>query len=340
MKTLEIQKNISLKSYNTFGLEVYADFFCHIFSTSQLLDVLHQTHFRDTPKLVLGGGSNLLLTKHFRGLVLRIEIGGISVLSEDDHHVLLKVGAGVIWHQVVLYAVERGWSGLENLSLIPGTVGAAPIQNIGAYGAELKDVFHTLEAVEISSGKTIVFNKEMCQFDYRNSIFKNQYKNQFIITSVVLRLNKKEVCNVNYGAIKSLLREKQLQPTPKNISDLVIEIRQQKLPDPKKVGNSGSFFKNPKIPKHQFETLKTNFPNIVGYLVSENIVKVSAGWLIERAGFKGKKIGNTGTYDKQALVLVNHGGATGMEILHLSEQIQVCVRQMFAIELEREVHLI
>lgn len=340
MHTPQIQHNISLKPYNTFGIDVQARFFCAIDSIEVLHSVLQNSEYQNIKKLILGGGSNVLLTQDFEGLVLYIQIKGIETVQEDENSIFLRFGAGVNWHQAVLFTIEKGLGGIENLSLIPGTVGAAPIQNIGAYGVELKDVFETLEAIEIATGKVTIFDKNACQFGYRSSVFKNELKGKYIITSVILKLQKNPVFNISYGTITSLLKEKNLKPSPKSISEVVTQIRESKLPNPDKIGNSGSFFKNPEIPTAQFETLKNQFPNIIGYPITNDYMKVPAGWLIEQTGIKGKRFGNTGTYEKQALVLVNHGGAKGQEVLDFSKKIQEMVHEKFGIQLEREVNVI
>jgi len=340
MTKSQIQSQVSLKSLNTFGVEAKAKFFYRVQHLTEIQNILQDSTFINMPFLILGGGSNLLLTQNFEGLALQIDIQGIEKIRETENCVFLRFGAGVNWHSAVLYTIKRGLGGLENLSLIPGTIGAAPIQNIGAYGVELKDVFESLEAVEITTGKCHTFTSSDCQFGYRNSIFKQELKGKFIITSVVLRLSKNPEFNISYGAIQSKLESYGKNISPKTISDAVIEIRESKLPDPAKIGNSGSFFKNPTIPNTQLESLKTQFPNIIGYSVSESETKIPAGWLIEQTGIKGKRFGNTGTYEKQALVLVNHGEATGKEILGFSKKVQQLVFEKFGIQLEREVNVI
>lgn len=294
-----------------------------------------------TPSLVLGGGSNLLLTQDLAGTVLKMEIPGFELINEDEHHFYVKVGAGQNWHQFVLQCIENNWAGVENLSLIPGNVGTAPMQNIGAYGIEIKDVFHELEAYLIEDKCYETFDLSTCNFGYRESIFKGQLKNKAVIASVTFKLKKEPVFNTSYGAIEAELQRMGVQDLSiKAVSDAVIAIRQSKLPDPKKIGNSGSFFKNPEIETNQFEKLKTEFPNIVGYKVGDSTTKVAAGWLIEQAGFKGKNYGNYGVHDKQALVLVNYGGATGQQVFDLSEEIIEAVNDKYGIKLQREVNVI
>lgn len=291
--------------------------------------------------MVLGGGSNVLFTRGFTGVIAKNEIKGISIEKETEEDVLVAVGSGENWHQFVLWCVERGYGGIENLSLIPGTVGAAPMQNIGAYGVELKQVFHSLEAYEIQSGKTATFFKEDCHFDYRYSVFKGELKNRFIITKVFFYLSKKPEFNTSYGAIEETLEEMKIQElTLKAISQAVINIRQSKLPDPIDIGNAGSFFKNPIIEKIHFEALETEFPNAKGYPVEKDQVKIPAAWLIENAGWKGYRDGDIGVHDKQALVLVNHGGGRGKDLYLLSKKIIGSVEGKFGISLEREVNVV
>jgi UDP-N-acetylmuramate dehydrogenase len=298
----------------------------------------------DEPVLLLGGGSNMLLTQDFPGLVIQIRILGRRIVQEDADSLVLEAGAGENWHQLVLYAVAQGWGGIENLSLIPGCLGAAPIQNIGAYGVELKDVFVELEAVALADGHVRRFDAAECAFGYRDSVFKQALRGQYAITHVRLRLRKRgHQLATTYGAIADELRAVGIDPATASIADLsaaVIRIRQSKLPDPEVIGNAGSFFKNPEIPRTQYEALQAEFPGIPGYVVSDAVVKVPAGWLIEQAGWKGKRFGNYGVHDKQALVLVNHGGAQGADLLALSSQIMASIQEKFGIALEREVNII
>ncbi len=312
---MKVASRVSLKAYNTFGINSTAQYFAEVSSVAELQELLGDEQWQRTPKLILGGGSNLLFTSHFNGLVIKIGIGGIEVVEENHQEVWIKVGAGENWHQLVIYCIERVWGGIENLSLIPGTVGAAPMQNIGAYGVEIKDVFESLEAVEISIWIVRRFSSDYCYFGYRVCVFKNIYKGQFIITSVVFRLNKQPLLNTSYGAIKEVLVERLGKDnlnsaSIRDVSDAVIHIRQSKLPDPAEIGNAGSFFKNPVVPASKFEALKQEYRNVPGYPVSETEVKVPAGWLIEQAGWKGKRFGEVGVHDRQSLVLVNHGAAT------------------------------
>ncbi len=338
---MTIQENISLKPYNTFGLNAHAKYFTRIGNEDNLIALLSDKTLSTEKQLVLGSGSNILLKGDFDGVVLKNEIFGKEVISETEDKVLVKIGAGENWHQFVLWSLEQGYFGLENLSLIPGTVGASPIQNIGAYGLELKDVFESLEAIEVKTGKKEVFFKKDCNFGYRNSIFKKKYKGQFYITSVTLRLSRKNTVNVSYGAIQKVLTEMELeQITPKAVSDAVIQIRSSKLPNPAVIGNAGSFFKNPAINQSLFQDLQKKFPSLVFYPLANNYFKIPAGWLIEQCGWKGKIVGNTGTYKNQALVIVNHGHATGKEIIDLTEKIENSVLEKFNIKLDREVNIV
>ncbi len=294
--------------------------------------------------LILGGGSNVLLSRDYPGLVIRNNIKGREIVAENEDEVLLKVYSGENWHELVIYCVDRNWGGIENLSLIPGTVGAAPMQNIGAYGVELEQVFHSLEALDLHSFELKAFNKHACAFGYRESVFKKQLKGRYFIYSVTLKLSKKPVINASYGDILALLESQGLNADTagiKDVSEAVIQIRQSKLPDPKELGNSGSFFKNPVIKTDQFISLKKEFPEIKGYDQPESgLVKVPAAWLIEQCGWKGKRIGNTGSHVKQALVLVNYGDAKGQEIWQLAMDIIQSVKLKFGIELEPEVNII
>ena len=284
----------------------------------------------------------MLLCNDYPGLLIRNAIKGLQIVHEDDDHVLLRVYSGESWHETVMYCVERNWGGIENLSLIPGTVGAAPMQNIGAYGVELEQVFDQLEALNLNTLELETFNKTQCAFGYRESVFKRQLKGQYFIYSVTFKLSKKPIIHADYGDIQAILNEKGLSAETagiKDVSDAVIHIRQSKLPDPKVLGNSGSFFKNPQISKEHFEALKLQFPDIKGYPQNDGI-KVPAGWLIEQCGWKGKRVGNTGSHSKQALVLVNYGGATGSEIYQLAQDIIQSVADKFSIQLEPEVNIV
>jgi UDP-N-acetylmuramate dehydrogenase len=334
-----IEQNVSLKPYNTFGLNAQAKLLARVGSVPELQEVLADGKLKDEEHFILGGGSNTLLTRNVDGLVIKNEIDGIVVIEETPSHFMVKSGAGVVWHELVMHCIQNNYAGIENLSLIPGNVGAAPMQNIGAYGVELKDVFHSLEAVEMASGNVETFSSADCQFGYRESVFKRKLKGQFIISSVTLKLSKIPNVNTSYGAIEQELEVMGVSsPTIKEVSQAVINIRKSKLPDPKELGNSGSFFKNPVVPKSKFEELKSQHPNIPGYPAGEN-TKLAAGWLIEQCGWKGKVVGNTGSHAKQALVLVNYGNATGVEVFELSEQIMQSVYDTFGVQLEREVNV-
>ena len=338
---LTIQSNVSLKSYNAFGIDVTTRYLVEVDNDQDIQTLFQLPDIQSLPKLILGGGSNLLLTQDFNGLVIKINIKGIETVKEDQDHVWLRVGAGENWHEFVMYCVERGLGGIENLSLIPGTVGAAPMQNIGAYGVEIKDTFDRLEAVDISTGVKRIFTNADCRFGYRDSVFKNEVKGQYIISNVQFKLDKNPVFHVSYGDIQKTLEQMGVKElTLKAISEAVIKIRRSKLPDPAEIGNAGSFFKNPEIPASQYETLKIEYPNIPGYVINEEIVKVPAGWLIEQCGWKGKRFGNIGVHARQALVLVNYGGGKGLEIKQLSERIQASVEEHFGICLHTEVNFI
>ena len=335
--SMEIKKNTSLKPYNTFGIDVKSSQFVEVDNIQQLEEVLNTT---SQLILVLGGGSNLLFTKDVSGLVIKNNIKGIDIIKESDDDVILKVGSGEVWHHFVLYCIEKGYAGVENMSLIPGSVGASPMQNIGAYGAEVKDVITQVEAYHFKTKKVEIFTNEQCEFGYRTSIFKTSQKENYFITSVTYKLSKKPVINTSYGAIEDELKKMGIaNPSIKDISNAVIHIRNSKLPDPEQVGNAGSFFKNPIISKKEKDLLLTKYPELPCYVAGEDTFKIAAGWLIEKCGWKGKKINNYGVHDKQALVLVNYGGAEGAEIHHLSQQIITSVKQNFGITLEREVNI-
>ena len=335
---MNIEENISLKNYNTFGIDVTAKRFICIDSVYQLQELLKV----EKDIFLISGGSNMLLTKDIEKLVVHIDIKGVSIDQENENEVFLTVNAGENWHEFVLWCVDNNYGGLENLSLIPGNVGTCPIQNIGAYGVEVKNTITKVEALHIETGKLVQFSNEECKFGYRNSIFKNEVKGKYIITSVSFKLTKQNHnFNTSYGAIETELTSKNIaKPNLKNISDAVIAIRKSKLPDPKEIGNSGSFFKNPVITKAHFLTLQKTYPEIPSYIVSENQVKVPAGWLIEKAGFKGKRFGDFGVHKKQALVLVNYNNATGKDIYNLAETIQKEIKSKFEIKLEIEVNVI
>ncbi|WP_020596675.1 UDP-N-acetylmuramate dehydrogenase [Spirosoma panaciterrae] len=340
---LSIQSYVSLKPYNTFRIDASARYWVDISNEDDLQTLLQLAEFLDTPKLILGGGSNVLLCQNFDGLAVKISLQGIQVVREDDTHIYVKAGGGVNWHHLVMYCVDQGYAGIENLSLIPGTVGAAPMQNIGAYGVELEQVFDSLTAVHIQTGHTRTFSHADCAFGYRESVFKRELKGQYIITSVTFRLDKSPTFHTRYGAIQETLAEMGVSEehlTIKAISDAVIQIRQSKLPDPAQIGNAGSFFKNPEIPKSQFDQLKLDYPTLPGYPVNDDFVKVPAGWLIEQAGWKGYRSGDAGVHTKQALVLVNYDKATGNQILALAQHVQESVQEKYGITITPEVNII
>ncbi len=337
---MEIKTHFSLKKYNTFGIEAFANRFVAVQTVAELKTVLEENKFEK--KFILGGGSNMLLTQDIDALVIHIDLKGKKIIKEEGDFVWVEAQAGENWHEFVLWTIENNFGGLENMSLIPGNVGTTPVQNIGAYGAEIKDTFVSCEAMTIANQEMKKFSKAECHFGYRESIFKNEVKDQYIITSVVFKLTKRNhTINVSYGDISSQLAKNGVtNPTLKEVSNAVIAIRQSKLPDPKELGNSGSFFKNPIVLKSDFEQIHQKFPEMKFYEVSETEVKVPAGWLIEQAGFKGKRFGDAGVHKNQALVLVNYGNATGQEIVILSREIQETVYKTFGIRIEAEVNII
>jgi UDP-N-acetylmuramate dehydrogenase len=337
---MAIQYQYSLKNLNTFGIEAKAKQFVAVHSIEELQLVLEQN--KTIKKFILGGGSNMLLTKDIDALVIHIDLKGIKIIDEDENYVWVESQAGENWHEFVLYTIDHNFGGLENMSLIPGNVGTTPVQNIGAYGTEIKDTFVSCQAVAIDDQEIKTFTKEECSFGYRESIFKNEVKDHYIITSVVFKLTKKDhKINTSYGDIIAELAKNNItKPSLKEVSDAVIAIRKSKLPDPKELGNSGSFFKNPILLKSEFEKIHKQFPEIKYYDISETEVKVPAGWLIEQAGFKGKRFGDAGIHKNQALVLVNYGNATGQEILEISRNIQDTIFKKFGIYIEAEVNVI
>lgn len=341
---MQVHQNYSLKKYNTFGIDAFAKYFTEFSSVNDLQEVLQTTACNQLPAMILGGGSNILFNGNFDGFILKNEIPGISVISENVDFVYIKVGAGISWHSFVMYCVNHNYGGVENLSLIPGNVGASPMQNIGAYGVEIKDIFYELEAFHLKEKGIEKFAARDCEFGYRESVFKKKLKNQFVILNVTFRLNKKPVFNISYGAIEEELKKMNVgNLSVKAISDAVINIRTSKLPDPKIIGNAGSFFKNPVIGSHEFQQLHElkQLPgkSIPSYKIDEAHFKIPAGWLIEQCGWKGFRKGDAGCYDKQALVLVNYGNATGKEIYNLSEEIKLSVKEQFGIVLETEVNI-
>lgn len=337
---LSIQENFNLADYNTMGIAVKARYFVSVKLVDELKTVLANPEFKSVPKLLLGGGSNILFIDDFDGLVIHIDIKGIEIQHQDNEQLLLKIGAGENWHSLVLHCIENKWGGIENLSLIPGSAGAAPIQNIGAYGVELEEVFHSLEAVETETGNFKIFTKEECRFGYRDSIFKKELKGKFVIVNIVLRLQKKLEINTSYRSLSEKLDEKGIsKPSIKDVSDAVIEIRSGKLPNPNEIGNTGSFFKNPVISKSQFQKLLREYHDIPNYPSGED-VKIPAAWLIEQCGWKGKRFGDAGVHKVHALVIVNHGQATGQEIWKLAQRIRESVKEKFGVSLTPEVNVI
>ena len=338
---MEILNNISLLAYNTMGIDVGAQYFTSFSGEDELLEVLNAPVASQSPLLVLGGGSNILFTSNYNGLVLKNNLRGIDIIKEDGHYVYVKVGAGENWHSFVEYCLQKNLAGVENLSLIPGNVGASPMQNIGAYGVEIKDVFEELEAMHSGDKRIHTFSVNDCAFGYRESVFKQRYRDQFIILSVTYRLRKTPHFNTSYGAIEQELERMGVQELSiQAVSQAVINIRRSKLPDPKEIGNAGSFFKNPSVPAALYDQLKIQFPGIVGYANTDGTVKLAAGWLIEQCGWKGVRRGDAGCHARQALVLVNYGHASGKDIYDLSEDILQSVKEKFGVKLEREVNIV
>ncbi len=337
---IEIKQQISLKSYNTFGIDVSCNYFVEINSENDFFELIKNNIYKNNQKLIIGGGSNILFTKNFDGIVVKINLKGIGIKSETETEVIVKSYAGEGWHDLVLWSIANNFCGLENLSLIPGCVGASPMQNIGAYGVEIKDVFYELEALEIETGLKKKFNIKDCKFGYRESVFKNEMKNRYLISSVSFKLKKNIILNTLYGAINEELAIMQVNnPTIKDVSNAVIAIRQSKLPDPKITGNAGSFFKNPEVSKEKYFSLKTSFENIVAYPLPNGNYKLAAGWLIEKCGLKGFELDNASVHTKQALVLINKSNATGNNIYQLSTYVLQKVFNTFGVTLEREVNI-
>lgn len=336
-----IKEQVNLKPYNTFGIEVFCFYFTEIHSEAEFLELLKTDIYKNNKKLILGGGSNVLFTKNFEGLVIKNCIKGIEIVSETVNSVVVKAMAGENWHEFVMWSISKNYYGLENLSLIPGCVGASPMQNIGAYGVEIKDVFFELVALDLSNGTKRVFNKDECKFGYRESIFKNELKNKYLISSVTFELKKNGIINTSYGAINDeLVKMGILAPTIKDVSNAVIQIRQNKLPDPKVVGNAGSFFKNPEVSEAKYLQLKQQFQTIVGYSLENGNYKLAAGWLIEQCGLKGYESKGASVHSKQALVLINNGNSNGTGIYELSAYVLQKVFNTFGVVLEREVNII
>lgn len=350
---MKIEKDHNLKDSNTFGISVKAKFFAEINTEEDLTELLSTPEFLENDRIFLGGGSNVLFIKDFDGIVVQNKLKGIEIINEDEDTVTVRSMAGVVWHDLVTFAVERGYWGIENLSLVPGTVGAAPMQNIGAYGAELKNTLLSVEALDINTGEKKIFTKEECELGYRDSIFKNKLKGKYFIYAVTLSLSKKGGENVNYRVLKEYLEKNNIKVEgPKDVSDAVVAIRRSKLPDPKVTGNAGSFFKNVFVSKGELERLQKGYPDI-SFFEEEGVIKIPAGWLIEQCGpasprlggaggtsWKGYRDGRVGVHDKQALVLVNHGGATGQEVLDLANKIITCVRDKFGLVLSPEVNIV
>jgi UDP-N-acetylmuramate dehydrogenase len=334
----KILSDYPLKSHNSFGLNVKANAYISFSTIEEIHQFLEANNIFESPFLILGEGSNILFTDNYKGLILHPLLKGIELIDETDSFVELRVSAGENWDNFVAYCVENAYNGIENLSLIPGSVGSAPVQNIGAYGVEVKDYILQVEGIELKSNKKLVINAEDCRFEYRQSIFKQELKNKFIITHVIFRLNKHENFNLGYGSIEQLFRKKEKRDL-KALRETIIEIRESKLPDPAKFGNAGSFFKNPVIDKNKFYNLKANFPDVPFYSSGE-MIKIPAAWLIEKSGWKGFRENDAGTWPLQPLVIVNYGNASGNEIYNLSERILESVRKTFRIELEREVNVI
>ncbi len=337
---MKILENFDLTKFNTFGIKTNAKYFVEISKEEELLELISNPIFQNNPRLFLGGGSNILFTKDFDGLVILNKLTGIEILKEDEDDVYVKAYGGEIWHDLVLFTVNKGYFGLENLSLIPGSVGASPVQNIGAYGSELKDSFFSLTALDIETGEFRDFSKDECEFGYRDSVFKNKYKNRFFIVSVIFKLSKKQSLNTDYRVLKNYINENKIEVrNSKDISDIVATIRRSKLPDPKVLGNAGSFFKNTYISKDKLEELQKSYPEIP-YFLEEDKIKIPTAWLIETCGFKGKSFGNVGIHEKQALILVNHGGGEGAEIKDLALNIAKNVYDKFGIEIIPEVNIL
>ena len=339
---MKVQENVDLFPYNTFGIHARARYMVVVTSVAEAREVFQSEIFRRHPHLILGGGSNLLLTKDFDGVVVKNEIAGVDVVTQDEEIVRLKVGSGENWHRFVMHCVGRGFGGVENLSLIPGTVGAAPMQNIGAYGVEIREVIDNVEAVEMKTGALRIFNRDECAFGYRESVFKQELKDRYFISSVTLTLTRSNHrFNISYGAIKDVLAEKNISALSiRAISDAVIDIRRKKLPDPAVIGNAGSFFKNPSVGETTFSRLKTHYPAIPSFPGENGLIKIPAAWLIEQCGWKGKTLDNIGVHKHQALVLVNYGDGEGNKIWELAMKIQSSVKEKFDIHLQPEVNVV
>lgn len=340
-KSLPIHKNVSLKALNTFGLDVKAAFYAEINAPEDLLLLAETATFQQSDRMILGGGSNVLFTSDFQGLIIANRIGGIATVSSDQEHVMLRAGAGVVWDHLVQHSLREHLGGLENLSMIPGLTGAAPIQNIGAYGVELEQVFEELEALDLQTGEKLLFDRTMCQFGYRDSIFKHAWRNRCLITHVTLRLRRNPELQLGYGAIKNVLEQRGCtQPDIHDVSQAIRHIRSEKLPDPARIGNAGSFFKNPVITASTYQTLCESWPGLPGWSAGPGHMKIPAAWLIEHCGFKGVREGDAGVHENHALILVNYANARGSELLALARRIQGQVQATFGIALEPEVRLV
>ncbi len=341
---MEIKENYSLKPFNTFHIEVNARYFVEVNSANEVVSLISDDRFAPLSKLILGGGSNILFTKNFDGVAIKNNLKGIERVKEDSDFIWIKSGSGELWNALVMYCVKNNFGGIENLSLIPGTVGAAPMQNIGAYGVELKEVFEELEAVHLGTGQLRKFDISDCKFGYRESVFKHELKNQFMILNVTLKLKKHPVFNTSYGAIETELKATGVtEHSVRAISEAVCNIRRSKLPDPHLIGNAGSFFKNPEVSIEKYESLIKDFPALVAHKTSTGKMKLAAGWLIEQCGWKGSRsvgTGNVGMHKQQALVLVNYGNATGKELIDHAKTVQQSVKEKFGVELEMEVNII
>lgn len=338
---IPIRENVNLKPYNTFGIEAKCDFFAEINSVDDFLALTKSDIYRKNKKLILGGGSNVLITRDFEGIVLKNNIKGIELVANGKEHVEVKVSAGEVWHDFVMWCISRNYAGVENLSLIPGCVGASPMQNIGAYGVEIKEVFVELEAYELTTGEKRIFNKQECKFGYRESVFKNEFRNKFFIASVTFKLSKQAQINTSYGAINAELQTMKVsQAGIKGVSEAVINIRRSKLPDPALTGNAGSFFKNPEVSAHTYAQLKQRYEGLVAFPLENGGYKLAAGWLIEQAGMKGFEWKGAAVHTKQALVLVNKNNCTGKDVLELSEMVIKKVQDKYGVILEREVNIV
>ena len=338
---LQVKENFSLKKYNTFGIDVSTRYFIELTTDSEIENFIKENPYKTLPILILGGGSNILFTKNFDGIILKIETKGIEIIRENDESIFVKAKAGELWNDLVNFCVEKNFGGIENLALIPGCVGASPIQNIGAYGSEMKDTFFELEAIDILHGQRKIFSQQECRLAYRNSIFKNELKGKYIILSVTFKLQKNPILNISYSALSKELQKLNLEkPTVAAVRDTVCKIRESKLPDPKIIGNAGSFFKNPSVTVDKYNELKNKFPEIVAYPAEDGNYKLAAGWMIDQCGWKGKRKENAGVHEKQALVMVNLGNASGNEILDLAHEVKVSVKNMFDVDIEFEVNII